>query len=180
MVACNRQTSVYPPVDFRKPSDGTAPVVIPASQGSKYDSAVVHFFHPSFSSFLLALFSCFPVRTCTNFLFSGFKTTENVFSRSDASDLYHQHLIAQPASELAQYGKTLLETRNVHKTDPVGGPFLSCVVTNLAWSLGGTLRSLPVTSTPLLGHLPSGLRPLSLRGFSLFFGVFPFFLMVLG
>ena len=81
MVACNHHTSVYSPVDFRKPLDGTAPGVIPASQGSKYDSADAHFLHSCFASCLLALFSCFPVRTCTSFLFSDFMMTGNVFTR---------------------------------------------------------------------------------------------------
>ena len=79
--ACIYQTSVSSLVDFCKPLDGTPPGVIPARQGSKYDSAVAQFFPLCSLPFSLLWFSCFPVRTCTNFLSSGFKMSGNVVIR---------------------------------------------------------------------------------------------------
>ena len=89
-------------VDFRKPLDGTAPGVIPASQGSKYGSAVAHFFPLCSFPFSLLCFSCFPVRTCTNSFYSGFRMSENVVIR--IALCMTSRLKVQPASELATFG----------------------------------------------------------------------------
>ena len=55
MDTCIHQTSVCSPVDFRQPPDGTAPRVIPASQGSKYDGGRCALL-PLFFSFLSSCF----------------------------------------------------------------------------------------------------------------------------